>query len=55
MKRIIFVLMLAISVSAPAFASDHVVARTGKVVGKDTIKTADKVAHGGESVVKFLF
>jgi hypothetical protein len=55
MKRIIGVLLLALCVSAPSFAAEHIVTRSGKFVGKETYKTVKTVGKGGVAVLKFLF
>jgi hypothetical protein len=59
MKKLISLCVLALCVSAPSFAAEHIVGRSAKVVGKDSYKVTKTslkgVGRGGDAVVKFVF
>jgi len=65
MKKLVILVLLAISVSAPSFGADVIghsadfVGHSAKVAGKDSYKaaktSATDTAKAGKAVVKFLF
>jgi hypothetical protein len=65
MKKLVILVVLAMSASAPSFGADvighsaDVVGHSAKVAGKDSYKaaitSAKDTARAGKAVVKFLF
>ncbi len=59
MKRLLVLVVLAVSVSVPLFGAEHVVTRSAKVAGKESYKaaklSATKADDAGKAVMKFLF
>ncbi len=59
MKKLLALVVLALSVSVPSFGAEHVVSRSAKVAGKESYKaaklSATKADHAGKAVVKFIF
>lgn len=58
-KKLFALVVLAMCVSVPSFAAEHVVSHSVKVAGKETYKAATvsvkDTGKAGKAVVKFLF
>jgi len=59
MKKLISLGVLALCVSAPSFAAEHILSRSAKGVGKASYKVTktslDDLGKGGGTVLKFVF
>lgn len=59
MKKLFALVLLALSMTAPAFGAEHVVSHSAKVAGEKTCRAAKLSAReadkAGKAVVKFLF
>ena len=59
MKKLINVCVLALCVSAPSFAAEHLLSHSAKVVAKGSSKVTktslEDLGKGGEAVLKFVF
>jgi hypothetical protein len=59
MKKLLALIVLCLSISAPSFGAEHLVGRSARFVGKESFKTAKlsakEAGKSGETVIKFLF
>ena len=59
MKKVIALVVLALSMAAPLFGAEHVVTHSAKVAGKDTYKaakySAKEAGKAGKAILKFRF
>jgi len=59
MKKVSALVVLSLCMAAPSFGVEHVVARSAKVVGKDSYKvaavSAKNAGKAGKAAVKIVF
>ena len=59
MKKILTLIVLALSISLPSFGAEHVVSHSAKIASKDSYKAATYSAKGvgkaGKAFFKFAF
>jgi hypothetical protein len=55
MKKLLALVVLCLSVSAPSFGAEHLVGRSARFAGRESFKAAKFTAKSGETVVKFVF
>lgn len=59
MKKLFAVIFLALLATVPSFGAEHVVTRSAKAVGKESVKAAKysaaKADDAGRAVLKYLF